>query len=158
MPAGVEARLSIRKCREHRGLTDATRYVHTMSNVVHHIELWTSAGFGAGLRLASRTPRLGRGAGPGWPQGRIWHHASGGYLVLEQSPDATGPHERTHAGRNHLALRVDSTTQLDKLRRECPGHGWRELYADRYPHAGGPDQTALFIENGEGFELELVAE
>lgn len=131
-----------------------------MSNVVHHIELWTSDVQASAPTFDWLLGCLGWVAeqDPGWPQGRIWHHASGVYLVLEQSPDVTGPHERTHAGLNHLALRVDSTTQLDKLRRECPDHGWRELYADRYPHAGGPDHAALFIENSEGFELELVAE
>lgn len=36
-------------------------------------------------------------------------------------------------------------------------HGWQELFADKYPHAGGPTHTALFLENTEGFEVELVA-
>jgi hypothetical protein len=27
---------------------------------------------------------------------------------------------------------------------------------DRYPHAGGPDHCAAYLENEDGFEVELV--
>jgi hypothetical protein len=30
------------------------------------------------------------------------------------------------------------------------------MYADRYPHAGGDQHTALYLENSEGFEVEVV--
>lgn len=131
-----------------------------MTNVVHHIELWTSD-------IESATPSfdwLLKSIGwtarhdPAWPAGRTWQHPSGVYIVLEQSPDVTGIHERTRAGLNHLALRAGDREQLDVLRKKCGGHGWTELFSDRYPHAGGPQHTALFIENHEGFELELVAD
>lgn len=36
-------------------------------------------------------------------------------------------------------------------------HGWNELFAESYPHAGGPQHVALFLENHEGFEVEIVA-
>jgi len=32
------------------------------------------------------------------------------------------------------------------------------LFADKYPHAGGPEHTALFLVNSEGFEVEIVIE
>ncbi|GAB49760.1 hypothetical protein MOPEL_134_00440 [Mobilicoccus pelagius NBRC 104925] len=127
---------------------------------MHHIELWTSD-------LAASRPAFDRVLSalgwraeqdPDWAVGEIWHHPSGAYIVLEQSPDVTGPHERTRAGLNHLALRVESRAALDVLRAQACANGWSELFADRYPHAGGPDHTALFIENSEGFELELVAD
>ena len=44
------------------------------------------------------------------------------------------------------------------MRAESSAHGWHELYADRYPHAGGDQHTALFLENSEGFEVEIVWE
>ena len=50
------------------------------------------------------------------------------------------------AGLNHLALVVDDRAALDRIR------------DDAWAHAGGPDHVALFIENDEGFEIELVAE
>ena len=37
-------------------------------------------------------------------------------------------------------------------------HGWRELFAEKYPHAGGDEHTALYLENSEGFEVEVVVE
>lgn len=131
-----------------------------MPNVIHHIELWT-------IDLARTAPSFDWLLGaldwqaevdPSWPQGRTWRHPSGAYIVLEQSPAVTGPQQRTHAGMNHLALRATDRMQLEALRAECSANGWHELFADRYPHAGGPEHTALFIENDEGFELELVAE
>lgn len=94
---------------------------------------------------------------PAWPTGRIWRHPEGMYVVLEQSPDVSGAHERTRAGLNHLAFCVKDRSELDALRAECVKHGWQELFADQYPHAGGPQHTALFLEDAEGFEVELVA-
>lgn len=130
-----------------------------MTNVVHHIELWTSDVETATPAFDWLLTTIGWTAGhdPAWPAGRTWQHPSGVYVVLEQSPDLTGIHERTRAGLNHLALRVRDREYLDVLREQCAQHGWTELFADRYPHAGGPQHTALFIENHEGFEFELVA-
>lgn len=129
-----------------------------MPNAVHHIELWTQD-------LARSEPsfhwlltELGWRLedNPDWPDGRSWTHSSGAYLCLEQSPAVTGPQDRMHAGLNHLALWASDRDHLDELRRAAPGRGWRELFAERYPHAGGPDYTALYLENDEGFELEIV--
>ncbi len=36
--------------------------------------------------------------------------------------------------------------------------GWRPLYHDRYPHAGGPDHYAGWVENSAGFKAEIVAD
>lgn len=131
-----------------------------MTNPLHHIELWTSDLEASGPSIDWLLVRLGWEANvdPLWPQGRTWDHPSGVYLVLEQSGDVSGPHERTRAGLNHLALRVTSRDELDALRADGPSHGWTELFAGRYPHAGGPQHTALFLANDEGFEVELVVE
>lgn len=133
--------------------------VGAMTNAVHHIELWTQDLDSSAPTFDWLLTRLGWQAevDPDWPQGRIWRHDSGVYLVLEASPDVTGTHDRTRAGLNHLALLGQDRQQLDDLRAGCTTHGWRELFADRYPHAGGPQHTALFLENGEGFEVEIVA-
>lgn len=131
-----------------------------MTNAVHHIELWTSDVEAAQGSFDWLLTSIGLVAvpDPDWPAGRIWQHAGGVYLVLEQSPDVTGPHDRLRAGLNHLALRVADRRQLDDLRVQCVHHGWSELFAERYPHAGGPRHTALFLHNAEGFEVELVAD
>lgn len=124
---------------------------------VHHVELWTEdlAGTGAALDWLLRELAWGREEND-WPTGRIWRHEHGEYVVLEQSPDVTGPHDRLHAGLNHLALTVGSRERLDALRAGCAAHGWTELFAEDYPHAGGPQHTALFVENAEGFEIEVA--
>ncbi|MET3802960.1 hypothetical protein ABID70_002915 [Clavibacter michiganensis] len=40
----------------------------------------------------------------------------------------------------------------------APDHGWARLYEDRHPFAGGPDHHAAFLEDGERFKVELVAD
>ena len=42
------------------------------------------------------------------------------------------------------------------MRAESTEHGWHEMYADRYPHAGGEEHVALYLENSEGVEVEVV--
>lgn len=125
----------------------------------HHVELWTHD-----LSIATAfdwlLERLGWTArhDPDWPAGRTWHHADGSYLVLEQSPDVTGDaHERTRPGLNHLALTIGDAASLADLRAEAPAHGWTELFSDLFPHAGGPDHTAVYLENAQGHEIEIVA-
>ena len=59
-------------------------------------------------------------------------------------------------GVNHLAFVVEDRALLDRIRAESSAHGWHEMFADRYPHAGGDEHTALYLENSEGFEVELV--
>lgn len=131
-----------------------------MTGVVHHIELWTTELERSAEAFDWLLTQLGWRAdsNPDWPQGRIWRSENGPYLVLEASPAVTGSLDRLHAGLNHLALRVGGgRAELDRLRAECGRYGWTELFGDRYPHAGGPEHTALFLENREGFEIELVS-
>ncbi len=128
-----------------------------MSPAFHHVELWT-----ADLETVEQEWRWLLGAigwrdSDTWAQGRAWTHPDGSYLVLEQSPDVRGTHDRLRPGLNHLALNAGHPATLDALRITAHEHGWNELFADRYPHAGGPTHTALFLENTEGFEVELVA-
>ncbi|WP_263639389.1 VOC family protein [Klenkia terrae] len=39
----------------------------------------------------------------------------------------------------------------------APSHGWRLFFGDRHPFAGGPDHRAAYLEDADGFEVELVA-
>ncbi|WP_152353749.1 VOC family protein [Brachybacterium subflavum] len=150
---------------------------------LHHVELWTHDLAGAVPSFDWLLGELGWSgeSDPQWPTGRIWRHASGVYLVLEQSPAVVGDgHDRLRPGLNHLALRLPpdddagmrsptatgtgalrdaaaAPAPLDRLREQAPDHGWAELFSESYPHAGGPEHTALFLENGQGFEIEIVA-
>ena len=51
---------------------------------------------------------------------------------------------------------VETRDELDRMRAESTEHGWHELYADRYPHAGGEQHVALYLASSEGFEVEVV--
>ena len=66
-------------------------------------------------------------------------------------------HDRLRPGLNHLAFYAASREHVDSLWRYAPEHGWRLLFADRHPHAGGPDHYAAYLENADGFEVEIVA-
>ncbi len=125
---------------------------------VHHVELWThdlaevAASWDWLLGMLSWQPDDGS-----WETGRIWTSPRGTYVVLEQSPAVTGTvHDRMRPGMNHLALAVPRRDLLDSIRAGGAERGWRELFADAYPNAGGSDHVALFLDNDEGFEVELV--
>jgi hypothetical protein len=36
-------------------------------------------------------------------------------------------------------------------------HGWRLMFADRHPYAGGEQHYAAYLEDSDGYEVELVA-
>jgi RimJ/RimL family protein N-acetyltransferase/catechol 2,3-dioxygenase-like lactoylglutathione lyase family enzyme len=124
---------------------------------VHHVELWV-----ADLPVAERSlgwlfTELGWREYQRWPRGVSWRRGVS-YVVVEDSPDRRGDrHERTRPGLNHLALHVADRAELDRVTAAAPAHGWRLMFADRHPHAGGPDHVAAYLENDDGFEVELVA-
>jgi hypothetical protein len=117
-----------------------------MIRALHHLDLWVS---NPGPAIAEWEWLLGE---LGWEMAAdsgdnsaSWAHEDGTYFFLERSPDLVDE-----------ALTVADRPTLDRLRAESSGHGWHELYADRYPHAGGEQHTALFLESSEGFEVEVV--
>ncbi len=129
-----------------------------MTGGIHHLELWVED-------LQASLPgwrwlleRLGWEAMNTWPAGVSWQLGSV-YLVLEAGPDVVrARHERTRAGLNHLALHAGTRAAVDTLVAEAPAHGWRLMFTDRHPYAGGPDHYAAYLEDAAGFEVELVAE
>ncbi|MFW0180581.1 GNAT family N-acetyltransferase [Rothia sp. P5766] len=124
---------------------------------VHHIELWTQNLEQVRGSWDWVLTQLGFSSYQQWQGGQSWQAQDGSYIVLEQSPQVSGAHQRTRAGLNHLALTCPSAHKLDSLRDQAAEHGWSELFAPNYPHAGGPQHYALYLENTQGFELEIVA-
>jgi RimJ/RimL family protein N-acetyltransferase/catechol 2,3-dioxygenase-like lactoylglutathione lyase family enzyme len=124
---------------------------------VHHVELWV-----ADLAAAEKTfgwlfGELGWHEYQRWDRGVSWRQGDS-YVVVEDSPARTGDqHERTAPGINHLALHAGTREDVDRIAAAAPDHGWRLMFADRHPHAGGPDHYAAYLENSGGFEVELVA-
>lgn len=143
--------------REHRGARHHV-YVHLAPRAgVHHVELWVADLPAAERSLGWLFTELGWHEYQRWPRGVSWRlgHA---YVVVEDSPDRRGDrHERTRPGLNHLALHVRDRAELDRITAAATGHGWRLMFADRHPYAGGPDHLAAYLENDDGFEVELVA-
>lgn len=123
----------------------------------HHVELWVAdaSGFGSWAWLLDR---LGFTLAQEWADGRSWA-AGEGYLTLTTSPNLTASeHDRRRPGLNHLAFHGGDRDAVDALMRAAAGNGWTPLYAERYPHAGGPDHYAGWLENEDGFKVEVVAQ
>jgi catechol 2,3-dioxygenase-like lactoylglutathione lyase family enzyme len=124
---------------------------------LHHIELWVPD-----LRAAEESwgwllTALGWQPYQHWSAGRSWRSGDV-YIVVEQSPALSGgSHDRRAPGLNHLAFHAGPRDRVDELVAASAEHGWTLLFADRHPHAGGPDHYAGFLEDGHGYEAELVA-
>lgn len=125
------------------------------ARAMHHVDLWV------GDLAAARPAWEWLLTGIGWAvdfacdDAYAWVHPDGTYLFMQQAL-STGAYDRTATGVNHLALVVPDRLTLDRVRAEAAGHGWSELFGDRYPHAGGAQHTALYLEDREGLEVELV--
>jgi catechol 2,3-dioxygenase-like lactoylglutathione lyase family enzyme len=125
---------------------------------IHHIELWVP-----NLDRAIRSwgwllTALGYRMFQDWPGGRSWL-AGSAYIVVEQSPARTASrHDRCRPGLNHLAFHVASPQEVEELTAEALLHGWQLMFSEQHPHAGGPQHYAAYLENYDGFEVELVAD
>jgi catechol 2,3-dioxygenase-like lactoylglutathione lyase family enzyme len=124
---------------------------------LHHVELWV-----ADLDLvrddwAWLLEQVGLSRLSAWPGGETWGDG-GAYLTLTGSPNLSPEgHDRRRPGVNHLAFWAGDRGAVDAVMADAPAHGWRPLYHDRYPHAGGPDHYAGWLENAAGFKVEVVA-
>jgi catechol 2,3-dioxygenase-like lactoylglutathione lyase family enzyme len=124
---------------------------------LHHVELWVPDLPAAVRSWGWLLGELGWSEFQDWPAGRSWR-LDDTYLVVEQSPALSGPvHDRLAPGLNHLAFHAGSPAEVERVAGAAPGHGWSPLFADRYPHAGGPDIYAAYLEDAHGYEVELVA-
>ena len=130
--------------------------------MLHHVEIWVPDIDRARASWGWLLEELGYEVFQDWPGGVSWM-AGDTYLVFEQSAAMTAAdHDRLRAGLNHVAFHAGSTDDVDRLRGAAPDHGWTELFADRYPYAGGgptelgPGHYAAYLENADGFEVELV--
>ncbi|WP_434994172.1 reverse transcriptase-like protein [Arthrobacter sp. Ld5] len=125
---------------------------------LHHVEVWTGDLPAAVASLGWLLERLDFPRKKSWTTG-VSFGSEDFYVVLESGPDVAGEgHDRRRPGVNHLAFRAGSRADVDLLARRAASHGWSLLFADRHPFAGGPEHYAAYLENAEGFEVELVAD
>lgn len=124
---------------------------------LHHVEIWVGDIEEAAPSWGWLLSALGFECIAEWPEGRTWD-AGGAYLTLTTSPNLSSPdHDRRRPGVNHLAFWGGSRAEVDATMSDASAHGWRALYQERYPHAGGPDHYAGWLENTAGFKVEVVA-
>jgi catechol 2,3-dioxygenase-like lactoylglutathione lyase family enzyme len=133
--------------------------IPTPTTGLHHLEIWVDDVTVAARSFGWLFERLGWTLFQVWEHGRSWQApGEGPYVVLESSPELRrGPYDRRRSGLNHLALAVPARWMVDRIVVEAPSYGWRLLFADRHPYAGGSNHYAAYLENDEGFEVEVVA-
>jgi catechol 2,3-dioxygenase-like lactoylglutathione lyase family enzyme len=126
---------------------------------LHHVELWVPDLGRAEREWGWLLGRLGYAPFQDWPDGRSWRHqVDGVYVVAERSPALTATeHDRLRPGLNHLAFHAGTRTEVDALAADGAARGWTLLFPDRHPHAGGEEHYAAYLEDRDGFEIELVA-
>ncbi|MFJ2785246.1 MULTISPECIES: VOC family protein [unclassified Streptomyces] len=125
---------------------------------LHHIEVWVADLERAEESFGWLLGALGYRPFQRWEGGRSWALGPT-YLVVERSPALSSDrHDRLRPGVNHLAFHAGDRTAVDALVAAAPAHGWSLMFADRHPYAGGEGVYAAYLENADGFEVELVAE
>lgn len=125
---------------------------------LHHVEIWVADLAAAQAGWGWLLGELGFRRESAWPEGESWS-AGGAYLTFTTSPNLSrDDHDRRAPGVNHLAFAAGRAERVDAIMGAAAEHGWRPLYHDRYPHAGGPDHYAGWLENSAGFKAEIVAD
>ncbi len=129
----------------------------TAPGTLHHVELWVPDLRRAVTSWGWLLTRLGYVEFQNWSVGRSWRQGST-YIVVEQSPDlSASDHDRRRPGLNHLAFHVGDTASVDALVSDAGEFGWTLLFSERHPYAGGRGHYAAYLEDVDGFEVELVA-
>ena len=123
---------------------------------IHHLQLWVPDLARAERSWGWLLDRLGYEMERRWDHGRLWRGAHSA-IVIEASPDMVPGmlYSRLRPGMNHVAFRVDSTDDLIRLLEDAPSAGWTPLPDQRHPV--GATVTVAYLEDADGFEVELVA-
>jgi catechol 2,3-dioxygenase-like lactoylglutathione lyase family enzyme len=156
--AGPDAAAEVEPAAELEVPEQQTPAERPATGAIHHLELWVPNLDRAIVSWGWLLTALGYRMFQDWPGGRSWQ-AGDAYIVVEQSPARTASrHDRCRPGLNHLAFHVSSRQQVDELTAEALLHGWKLMFSDMHPYAGGPQHYAAYLENSDGFEAELVAD
>jgi catechol 2,3-dioxygenase-like lactoylglutathione lyase family enzyme len=125
---------------------------------LHHVELWVPDLTRAEASWGWLLGRLGYTIVRRWPAGQSWELGTS-YVSIESGPDVVAAqHERTRPGVNHLAFWGGSRAEVDEIVVEAGHHGWTLMFVDRHPYAGGKGHYAAYLEDVDGYEVELVAD
>lgn len=126
--------------------------------MLHHVEINVSDLTKAREFYESFLPDLGYKLYQEWPEGFSYRMGKA-YVVFVQTEEAFLPegYHRKATGLNHLAFHADSRGHVDALTEKARKMGFRILYEDRHPFAGGPDYYAVFIEAPDRMKFEIVS-
>lgn len=82
------------------------------------------------------------------------------YLVFVQTEERflSAGYHRKQIGLNHLAFTVATTQEVDELRVMLQTAGARELYADKFPHAGSSSTYTAYFEDPNRIKIEFITE
>lgn len=82
------------------------------------------------------------------------------YIVFVETepPYRDVPFHRKRNGLNHLAFHAASPEEVDRLLTLMRQRGVPLLYQERYPHAAGEANYALFCEAPDRLKVEIVCE
>jgi catechol 2,3-dioxygenase-like lactoylglutathione lyase family enzyme len=123
---------------------------------IHHLQLWVPDLGRSERSWGWLLDQLGYRLERRWDHGRLWRgeHSA---IVIEASPDMVPGmlYSRLRPGMNHVAFRVESADALATLVAQAPEAGWTLLSDQRHPV--GPSLTVAYLEDADGFEVELVA-
>ena len=127
---------------------------------IHHLQLWVPDLARAERSWGWLLGELGYELGLRWDHGAVWRTGGPGGtgIVIEASPDMVPGmlHSRLRPGMNHVAFHVASEEEIGRLVADAPDHGWRRLGHDpRHPLP--PALSAAYLEDEDGFEVELLA-
>lgn len=124
---------------------------------IHHLQLWVPDLGRAERSWGWLLGQLGYDMARSWDHGRLWRQDSTG-IVIEASPDMVPGmlYSRLRPGLNHIAFHVENVEALNRLLQEADGHGWRPLATEeKHPVTGRT--TVAYLEDADGFEVELIA-
>lgn len=125
--------------------------------MLHHVELWVRDFITAQRSLGWLFERIGYEVREMWPNGASYGHGDH-YIVIEQASDVLdAPHDRLRPGLNHLAFTLPTSDHVESVMQEALEHGFTLMFEDKHPYAGGPLHYAAYLEDSQGFEVELVA-
>ncbi|CAN5494601.1 hypothetical protein BH10ACT1_BH10ACT1_35080 [soil metagenome] len=124
---------------------------------IHHLQLWVPDLERAEGSWGWLLTELGYELGRRWDHGCVWRQ-DGTAIVIEASPDMVPGmlHSRLRPGMNHVAFHVADQTAVAALVAAAPDHGWTQL-PDHVHHPMPSQLTVAYLENSDGFEVELIA-
>jgi catechol 2,3-dioxygenase-like lactoylglutathione lyase family enzyme len=133
--------------------------VDTLGPMLHHLTLWVPDLGRAEESWSWLLGQLGYERDAGVEAVALFRHPSGFSVALEQSSDMVPGmlYSRFRPGLNHLAFRLDRPAALGQLVAEALEHGWTPMATDGAHRITGGAEVA-YLEDRDGFEVELVAE